>query len=80
VDMLIKTQSKFAKLLALGLNSDQGVKSGDTQESPKPSEMRVYIEMGIAGAAALGLLAIAAWVLYSAHDWMSSIQRFQEMI
>jgi hypothetical protein len=40
----------------------------------------MYIEMGIGLVAASGLLVMAGWVCYSAHDWISSIQRFQEMI
>jgi hypothetical protein len=71
VDILIKTQSKFAEPA-----------SGDSQrESSKPSESAMYIEMGIALVAVCGLLATAACVWYAAnHDWVSSIQRFQEMI
>ncbi len=82
MDMPIKTQSKFAQLMAIGPNSEQGkTQGGDSQREPlQPSEIRIYIEMSIALAAAFGLLAMAAWVLYSAHDWISSIQRFQEMI
>jgi hypothetical protein len=82
VDMLIKTQSKFAKFMNLGLNSEQRkTVSGDSEhELPKPSEIAMYIETGIALAALFGLLAVGAWVLYSAHDLISSIQRFQEMI
>jgi hypothetical protein len=81
VNVQINTQSKFAKFLASGANSQQGqAESCDSPESPKPSEMRMYIEMGIGLVAASGLLVMAGWVCYSAHDWISSIQRFQEMI
>jgi len=76
--MLIKPQSKFAKCMTTGLNSEQG--EAQSRESPKPSEIIVYLEMGVALIAASGLFAMAAWVLYSAHDWIASIQRFQEMI
>jgi len=64
VDMLINTQPKFDDI---------------QRESPK-SEITMHIEMGIVLVAAFGLLAMGAWVLYSAHDWISSIQRFQQMI
>jgi hypothetical protein len=64
MDMLIETQSKF---------------DDSQRESPK-SEIAMVIEMGIALIAAFGLLAMGAWVLYSTHDWISSIQRFQQMI
>jgi hypothetical protein len=51
------------------------------QESPKPSEILMYLEMGIAIAAIMGLLALGASIACLAnHDWTSSIQRFQEMI
>jgi hypothetical protein len=64
VDMLIKTQSKVDDI---------------QRESPK-SEITMHIETGIILVAAFGLLAMVAWVLYSAHDWIYSIQRFQQMI
>jgi hypothetical protein len=64
VDMLINTQPKFDDI---------------QRESPK-SEITMHIEMGIVLVAVFGLLAMGAWVLYSAHDWISSIQRFQQMI
>jgi hypothetical protein len=51
------------------------------QGSPKPSEVTVFLEMGIALAAILGILALGVCIGYWAnHDWISSIQRFQEMI
>ena len=51
------------------------------RESSKPSEMAMYIEMGMALAALVGLLALGACLGYLAnHDWFSSIQRFKEMI
>ena len=62
--MLINTQPKFDDI---------------QRESPK-SEITMHIEMGIVLVAVFGLLAMGAWVLYSAHDWISSIQRFQQMI
>jgi hypothetical protein len=83
VNMLIKTQYKFAKFMATGLNSERGkAESGDSQrESPKPSATAMYFEMGIALAAVFGLLVVGALVWYWANrDWLSSIPRLQEMI
>jgi hypothetical protein len=66
-----------------GLNLDQGKTQScnSLQESPKPSEIAMYVEMGIALVAVCSLLMMAAGVWYAAnHDWVSSIQRFKEMI
>jgi hypothetical protein len=83
VDTLIKTQSKFAKLMAIDhVTSERGeAASDDSRRESAPSEIAMYIEMGIAFIAVFGVLAMAACVWYAAnHDWVSSIQRFQEMI
>lgn len=84
MDMPLKTQSKFAEFEAIDHpNSEQDkTGSGDSQrESSKPSEISMYIEMGIALTAAFSSLAMAAWVWYLTNpDWISSIRRFQEMI
>jgi hypothetical protein len=74
VNMLIKSQSKFAE--------HGKTESEDAQrESTQRSAAAIYVEIGIALAAALGLLAMAAriWQLASL-DWISSIQWFQERI
>ena len=81
--MLIKTESKFAQLLAIGLISEHGkTQSVNSQrELPKPSETAMLIEVGIAVTAFFGLVAMVAFLAYSANpDWISPIQRFQEMI
>ena len=82
--MLIKTQSKFAKLMAIDhLNSEQRKteRSESKRESPEPSGIAMYIEMATAFAAALGLLAMAAWVWTLANpDWSFSIHRLQDML
>jgi hypothetical protein len=84
VDMLIKTQSGFARLMAIehvDSERDETAGSDSHRESSKPSEIAMYIEMGIALVAVFSILAMAACVWYAAsHDWASSIQRFQEMI
>jgi hypothetical protein len=69
--------------MVIDLDTEQRkTKSGDSpRELPKRSEMAMYIEMSFALVAFLGLLALVAWIWYSAnHDWASSIQRFREMI
>ena len=79
----IKTQSKFAQLMTIGLISEQGKTQSINarRELSKPSEIAMLIEMGIAVSALFGLLAMAALLAYSANpDWISPIQRFQEMI
>lgn len=81
--MLSNTQSKFAQLLAIGLISEQRkTQSVNSQrELPKPSEIAMLIEEGIAVTAFFGLVAMGALLAYSANpDWISPIQRFQEMI
>lgn len=84
MNMLIKTQSQFAKFMAIDrVSSEQReTASGNThRELPKQSELAMYIEMGIALTATFSLLAMAAWVWYLTNpDWISSIRRFQEMI
>jgi hypothetical protein len=65
VDMLIKTQAKVDDI---------------RRESPK-SEITMHIEMGIAHAAILGLLAMGAWICFlKAPDWIASIHRLQDML
>lgn len=69
--------------MAIGyVNSEPGkLESGDGQSNrSKPSEIAMYIEIGVAVAAIISLLTMTAWVLYSGSDWISSIHRFQEMI
>ncbi len=70
--------------MIIGLDTAQRkMQSRDSQqESPKPPEMLIYLEMGIAIAAIIGSLALVACCIgYLAnHDWTSSIQRFQKMI
>ena len=79
--MLFKTQSKFAKFMAIDrLNSEQGeTGSGNARrELPRPS-VPTYIEMGIALTAAFGLLAMAAWIWFLANPDLS-IHRLQDML
>ena len=82
--MLMKTQSKFAKFMAIDhVNSEQRKteRSDSQRESPEPSEMAMVIDMGIALAAVVGLLAMAAWVWNLANpDWSFSIHRLQDML
>ena len=69
--------------MIIGVNPHQDkTQSCDSQqESPQPSEVTMYLDMGIALAAILGFFALGACIGYLAnHDWTSSIQRFQEMI
>jgi hypothetical protein len=69
--------------MIIGVNPEhEKTQSWDSrQQSPKPSEVTMYLEMGIALAAILCILALGACTGYLAnHDWISSIQRFQEMI
>jgi hypothetical protein len=56
--------------------------SGESRcESPKSSDLSMYLEMGIGLAAVAGLLAMGAWVWYLANsDALSSIRRLQEML
>ena len=72
--MLIETQSKFAKFMAIDhVNSEQG-------ETAKPSELAMYIEMGVL-AAVFGLLAMGAWICFlKTPDWIASIHRLQNML
>ena len=65
------------------VNSERNkAESGDSQrEAPKPSEIAMYIEMGIALAAALGLLGMGAWMCFlKTPDWIASIHRLQDML
>jgi hypothetical protein len=83
MNMLIKTQSKFAQLMAIGLISEQGkTQSVNPQrELPQPSEIAMLIEAGVAVTAFFALVAMAALLAYSANpDWISPIRRFHEMI
>jgi hypothetical protein len=84
VNMLIKAQSKFAKFMAIDhVNSERRKteRSDSQRESPEPSEIAMYIEMATAFAAALGLLAMAAWVCFlKTPDWIVSIHRLQDML
>ncbi len=84
MDMPINTQSKFAELAAIDdLNTEQDkTERGDSQrESLKPSELAMYIELGVVLAAVFGLLAMGAWVWYLKNPgWISSIHRLQDML
>jgi hypothetical protein len=84
VNMLIKTQSKFAKFIAIDHVDSEHRKterSDPQRESPEPSEIAMVIEMATAFAAALALLAMAAWVWNLANpDWSFSIHRLQDML
>ena len=65
------------------VNSERNkAESGDSQrESLKPSEIAMYIEMGIAFAAVIGLLAMGAWICFlKTPDWIASISRLQDML
>jgi hypothetical protein len=70
--------------MAIGhVKSEVGEKErGDRQSgSPNPIELGMYIEMCIALAAVLGLLAIGAVIGYlMSTDWSSSIHRLQDML
>lgn len=84
MNMLIETQSQFAKFMAIDhVKSEQRKteRSDSQRESPEPSEIAMYIDMGIALAAVFGLLAMGAWVWHLKNpDWISSIHRLQDML
>ena len=84
MNMLINTQSKFAKCIAIDhVSSEQGetASSHAHRESPKPSEFAMYIELGMALTAVFGLWAMEAWVWYlKSPGWISSIHRLQDML
>ena len=82
MNMLIKTQTKFAKYMAVHhVNSEQGetARGNAHRDLPKPSELAMHIEMGVL-AAVFGSLAMGAWICFlKTPDWIASIHRLQDM-